>query len=184
MQRMIFLGLGKVSAMGRWITIDSDTTQTDIDTTSLEILKEYMRRYKGIATLDDIEVTDSEGFYHIAGKDVERLIKLARALDEFEDEEMAEAFAMYLHNHGVYEDPDIFGQLADFQNHFSGIYDDKEEYAADYLEQMGVEEALTPFGLHVYIGILADAVARDLELGGDMDFYQLSTGRVAALSTH
>ena len=69
----------------------------------------------------------------------------------------------------------------DFNDYYLGQYANVEEYAEELLEHFGLMEMLdklVPQGFRPYVMIDTEGLARDLQLGGDIDVLKASDGGV------
>lgn len=123
------------------------------------------------AGAEECAIHDFEGFEGVEIKEyqsLETISKIAEALEEY-----PASFAAFLRYTG-----DIDRAIENFEGAFLGLYDSKEDYAMELIEQMTTKD--TPEMFTRYFDY--EAFARDLELNGEVTFEEVD-GKIAVFDT-
>jgi antirestriction protein len=121
---------------------------------------EECRQFGKVPSAEEWAVHDFEGFGEIdlgEHPDLDEVAALAEAIEEH-----GEPFLAWAANASDNRDPD------DFQDHFSGEWDDLETYVEDFWEQSGWKPEDGHCWWHPTRYVNWEAMARDLELSGDV----------------
>jgi antirestriction protein len=137
---------------GEWIDCDRDSDDIMAEIKAM-LAKSPMNK---IEVCEEWAIHDYEGFEGITiseNEDLDRIVELAQKLEEH-----GEAFAAYLEYYNV-EDID------DFEERYVGCYKNKQDYAEEYYEEMGLIKQFEEAGLKAcYIDF--EAIARDMFIDG------------------
>jgi antirestriction protein len=159
---------------GQWIEAvdDAEVMQDEIDT--MLQTSPTTARYGEIA--EEWAIHDYQGFgnYHLGEfESLGAVTMLARAI--VERGQAISAWAAHLGS--------ITEAVDQFEDAYFGEWDSPEAYAEDYLDSCGITaeiERVVPDHLQPYVSIDTEALARDLELGGEMSFIERPDGGVWA----
>lgn len=146
---------------GRWIDAARDPGEIQADIDQILQTSPVAKRH-GVPS-EEWGVFDHEGFGSLQVSEqasLDYLSELARGIVEH-----GPAYAAFAAMHDG-------GELVqDFDGSYLGHYDSMEAYVEEVIDDLGYEEALDqaiPAGLRPYVRIDVGALARDVQLGGDL----------------
>ena len=148
---------------GRWIDAARDEDELAADVAAL-LADSPTARQTGLPA-EDWGIFDFEGFAPLKLSQQSSLAWVARVAQGIA--EHGPAFAAYAANQGeCYPEA-----LDDFEDAYRGQYDSAEAYADELVESCGYDELLDSLNLgsmRPYVKVDVEALARDMEIGGDI----------------
>lgn len=159
---------------GAWLDAAVETEQLEDGINRMLRESPASQRYGEHA--EEWAIHDYQGFgnYHLGEfESLGAVTVLARAI--VERGQAISAWAAHLGS--------ITEAIEGFEDAYHGEWDSPEDYAEDYLDSCGITaeiERVVPDHLQPYVSIDTEALARDLELGGEMSFIERPEGGVWA----
>lgn len=146
---------------GRWIdaTIGADAIRAEIDA---------MLAASPTPGAEEYAIHDHEGLGQIGeSEDIDRIAAVAEAIDDAGDD--APALLAWL-------DGEPGRDPSDFEDVYRGRWDSVADYVRDYWEQIGYDADKASGSWHPTRYVDWDAMARDLELSGDIETHPAPGG--------